>query len=132
MSLSPGILQEVRDRPCTKCPWRTDTDLTQFSEEEMDMLRRADGRPGTDAAINAPAVGCHRDQPGTAHAWRWCAGWLSIVGHYHHGVRMAGAIGAIPEGALDPQPGWPALYPGLDALLDARADQLARLNDSAV
>ncbi|MEU0276813.1 DUF6283 family protein [Streptomyces sp. NPDC006307] len=125
-TLRQGVAQEVRDRPCVRCPWRTDTDLTAFSEEEMDMLRQANGRPGADAEITAPTVACHRDQPGTRHAWRWCAGWLATVGHYHHLVRLAGIFESIPKNALDPQPGWPELYPGLDALLAARTEQLAR------
>ncbi|MEU2564954.1 DUF6283 family protein [Streptomyces longispororuber] len=121
-----GALQEVRDYPCTGCPWRTDSDPSVFSEQEMDMLRRNSGRRGADASLTASAVGCHRDQRGTAHAWRWCAAWLATAGHYHHRVRLLHATDCLPEHCLDPQPGWPALYPDLDALLTARRHQLTQ------
>ncbi|MEU7028862.1 hypothetical protein AB0A60_19500 [Streptomyces sp. NPDC046275] len=68
--LRPGEQREVRERPCVQCPWRTDTDLTAFSDAEMDMLRGASGLPGAEAPVTASTVACHRDQPGTAHAWR--------------------------------------------------------------
>jgi hypothetical protein len=122
--LEPGAERDHRKRPCTKCPWLTSTDLTEFSDEDMDMLRRANGRPGAEAPVDAPIVACHRDQPGTAHAMRWCAGFLAVVGEQHLGIRLALAFEALPPQAVNPPASWPELYPDLDALVAARADQL--------
>lgn len=123
--LEPGREREHRKRPCTKCPWLTSTDLTEFSDEDMDMLRQANGRPGAEAPVGAPIVACHRDQPGTAHAMRWCAGFLAVVGEQHLGVRLALAFGALPPQAVRPPARWPQLYRDLDALIAARAEQLS-------
>ncbi|MFI8194652.1 DUF6283 family protein [Streptomyces sp. NPDC085946] len=122
--LTPGAEHEYRDWPCTRCPWRTDADLTAFSEQDMDMLRRADGRPGAEAPVGAPVVACHLDQPGTAHAYRWCAGWLATVGEYHLAIRLALAFDILPGHAVTPRANWPGLYASLDALLATRAEQL--------
>ncbi|MFE9679203.1 DUF6283 family protein [Streptomyces sp. NPDC006259] len=122
--LETGVERDHRKRPCTKCPWLTSTDLTEFSDEDMDMLRRAHGRPGAEAPVDAPIVACHRDQPGTAHAMRWCAGFLAVVGEQRLGVRLALAFEALPPQAVNPPASWPELYPDLDALVAARAEQL--------
>ncbi|MFI8169919.1 DUF6283 family protein [Streptomyces sp. NPDC085931] len=122
--VTPGAVHEYRDWPCTRCPWRTDADLTAFSEQDMDMLRRADGGPGAEAPVGAPVVACHLDQPGTAHAYRWCAGWLATVGEYHLAIRLALAFDILPGHAVKPRSNWPRLYASLDALLAARAEQL--------
>ncbi|MFM9462804.1 DUF6283 family protein [Streptomyces scabiei] len=122
--LEPGVERDHRKLPCTKCPWLTSTDLTEFSDKDMDMLRRANGRPGVEAPVNAPIVACHRDQPGTAHAMRWCAGFLAVVGEQHLGVRLALAFEALPPQAVSPRASWPELYPDLDTLVAARAEQL--------
>ncbi|MFD7645080.1 DUF6283 family protein [Kitasatospora sp. NPDC059795] len=119
-----GEPREYRNSPCMRCPWRLDTDLADFSDAEMEMLRRADGRPGAEAAITAPTVSCHRDQPGTAHAWRLCAGWLATVGDFHFAIRIALVTESLPREALAPASDWPALYPDLDALLLARQKHL--------
>ena len=120
-----GEPHAFRDRPCRRCPWRTDCDLTDFTEEDMQRLRRADGRPGAEARPGASTVGCHLDQPGTAHPFRLCAGWLATVGDHHVVVRMALAVQAIPRRAVEPGPDWPALHLNLDALLAAWIRQLA-------
>jgi Family of unknown function (DUF6283) len=125
-TLQTGVLHEHRTHPCTRCPWRTDADLTAFSEQDMDMLRRANGTPGAEAPIDAPAVACHLDQPDTSHAYRWCAGWLAVVGQDHLAIRLAVALQALPGHAVTPRPGWPRLYASLDALLEARQTQLER------
>lgn len=90
----------------------------------MDMLRRASGRPAAEAPVSAPIVSCHRDQPGTAHAWRWYAGFLAAVGEHHLGVRLAIAMEALPPEAVRAPAHWPELYADLDALLAARARHL--------
>lgn len=93
------------------------------------MLRRADGRPGAEAAVDAPVVACHLDQPDTAHPLRWCAGWLAVVGQDHLAIRLAIAFEALPDHAVIPRTNWPRLNASLDALLEARATQLARPTD---
>ncbi|MGI5526889.1 DUF6283 family protein [Streptomyces syringium] len=122
--IQPGVESDHRERPCLSCPWRTDTDLTTFSDDEMDMLRRANGKPAAEAPLDAPTVACHRDQPGTPREWRLCAGWLATVGEHHLGIRLAMAFGNLPVSAIRLGPGWPSLHAGLDALLAARAAQL--------
>ncbi|WP_369696685.1 DUF6283 family protein [Streptomyces sp. XD-27] len=122
--LEAGVEREFREFPCARCPWRTDADLTAFFEEDIAMLRRADGRPGAEAPLDAPVVACHLDQPDTAHAFRWCGGWLAVVGAHHLAVRLAIVFDSLPGQALAPRPGWPRLYASLDALLEARAAQL--------
>jgi hypothetical protein len=124
-TLQAGVEREHRISPCTRCPWRTDVDLTAFSERDMEMLRRANGVDGAEAPLDAPAVACHLDQPDTAHAFRWCAGWLAVVGEHHLAIRLAVMFEALPGQALAPRPHWPELYASLDALLEARATQCA-------
>ncbi|MEU2086623.1 DUF6283 family protein [Streptomyces albus] len=117
---------EHRTRPCARCPWRRDADLTAFTDADMAMLRGSDGRPGDEAPPTAPNVACHRDQPGTAHAWRLCAGWLAVVGHSHLGIRATAMAGGLPHTALAPGDGWPELYGSLSELETARNAQLDR------
>jgi Family of unknown function (DUF6283) len=112
---------EYRDRPCRRCPWRTDTDLGDFSDDDFEKLRRANGTVGAEAPLGAPQTGCHLDQPGTAHAYRLCAGWLAVVGRDHLTIRLSVAIGALPAEVLDPKPGWPELVADLDEILQRRA-----------
>jgi len=92
----------------------------------MAMLRGANGGPGAEAARDATTVVCHLDQPGTAHAWRLCAGWLAVVGHHHLGIRIAAMFGGLPSRALNPPAHCPPLYASLDDLEAARRAQLAR------
>ncbi|MEV1082578.1 DUF6283 family protein [Streptomyces sp. NPDC050211] len=120
----PGVEHEYRERSCARCPWRTDADLTAFSEQDMDMLRRANGGPGAETPLDAPVVGCHLDQPDTAHPFRWCAGWLATVGENHLAIRLAIAFEALPGHAVTPRANWPRLYASLEALLEARTGQL--------
>ncbi|MEU9455040.1 DUF6283 family protein [Streptomyces sp. NPDC048277] len=101
--LQPGVEHEYRERPCARCPWRVDADLTAFSEQDMDMLRRANGGPGAEASLDAPLVGCHLDQPDTAHPFRWCAGWLAVAGAHHLAIRLAIAFEALPGEAVSPR-----------------------------
>lgn len=92
----------------------------------MAMLRRSDGRPGAEASIDAPRVACHRDQPGTAHAWRLCAGWLAVVGWDNLGIRISVLSGGLPETAVTLPAGWPELYGSLDELEAARRAQMEK------
>jgi hypothetical protein len=110
-----------RMRPCTGCPWRADVDLAEFSDADFAKLRRANGMPGAEASRDAPAMSCHQDQPGTAHAMRLCAGWLAVVGRDHLSVRMAVLAGRLPESAVVPGGDWPRLYESLEAMIAHRA-----------
>ena len=112
-----------RTFPCQQCPWRTDVDPTTFSDVDMVKLANANGVPGAEAAANTPAMSCHRDQPGTAHAMRLCAGWLAVVGPDHLGIRMAMLAGRLPDDALAIGQNWPELRKSLNHLLEDRAQQ---------
>ena len=100
---------ELRDTPCTVCPWRRDADMTRFGRHDIAMLARAHGEPGAEAPRTAPMISCHCDQPGTPHAMRLCAGWLAAEGRQHFGVRIHQLAGTLPETACSPGPGWPEL-----------------------
>ncbi|MFI6883848.1 DUF6283 family protein [Streptosporangium canum] len=130
---------EYRTRPCAGtgrvCPWRTDADLTAFSDADMDRLVRAGGgdtAPGAHSLDDvermaaAPQMACHRDQPDTAHSLRLCAGWLAVVGPHHLLTRMSVLSGRLPRAAVEPDTsGWPPLHASLGALLACRRAQLA-------
>ena len=92
--------------PVSGSPWHSPrgagSKILEFSDEDMDMLRRANGCPGAEAPVNAPIVACHRDQPSTAHPLRWCAGFLAVVGEQHLGIRLALAFEALPPQAGNP------------------------------
>ncbi|MEV4083150.1 DUF6283 family protein [Nonomuraea fuscirosea] len=131
----PG--ENFRRRPCDgerKCPWRRDADLTAFTERDMARLARCErGVRADDAtaeedmhAVQGPVMSCHKDQPGTAHPMRLCAGWLAVVGPYHVPIRMSLIAGALPAEAVYPDTrDWPALHAGLAELLASRREQLA-------
>ena len=89
-----------RTHPCAQCPWRVDVHLAPFSDADMTKLARANGCAGAEAAVDAPAMSCHLDQPGTPHETRLCAGWLAVVGRHHLVIRMAIIAGRLPEQAL--------------------------------
>ena len=112
----------VRDWPCTRCPWCTDTDLTEFSVADMRKLARASGQPGAEAPHTAQAMCCHLDQPGTSHPMRLCAGWLAAVGADHLGIRLAVMAGHIRVAALHPGAGWPTLHTSFTALINSWPD----------
>ena len=112
---------EHRDRPCRRCPWRTDADPAAFTDRDMDKLSAANGTPDNPAGLNAPTMSCHLDQPGTAHPMRLCAGWLAVVGPHHWAIRLKVAAGRLPARTLAAAPGWPALHKHLGELLSARA-----------
>lgn len=107
-----------RQRPCVDCPWRTDADLSKFTDHDFAKLVRTNGTPGDEAPPGTTMMACHQDQPGTAHAMRLCAGWFAVVGPDHVGVRMMVARGKLPP--LRPGPDWPTLYASLKELLNAR------------
>ncbi|WP_433463943.1 DUF6283 family protein [Spirillospora sp. CA-128828] len=123
---------EFRTFPCAECPWRRDADLSLFTDDDFAKLRAADvGVIGTindpnevDDLLAAPGMACHKDQPGTPHPLRLCAGWLTAVGPHHLGTRMRIAIGALPASAVVPNEDWPPLYEDLDELLRHRPDAL--------
>jgi hypothetical protein len=104
---------------------------TLFSDADMAKLAHANGVAGSEAAPNAPTMSCHRDQPGTAHAMRLCAGWLAVVGPHHLGVRMAILAGRLPDDALVVGQNWPELRESLNHLLDDRDQQTGPHSTSA-
>ena len=115
-----------RTHPCTQCPWRTDADQSAFSDEDMAKLLHANGIAGVEAALGAPAMACHVDQPSTAHPMRLCAGWLAVVGPHHLGVRMDMISGRLPESAVVAGPTWPQLHRDFNDLMAARAKNSVR------
>jgi Family of unknown function (DUF6283) len=125
---------EFRTFPCAECPWRRDADLSLFTDSDFATLRAADaGVIGTindpaevDDLLAAPSMVCHKDQPGTPHPLRLCAGWLVVVGHHHLGTRIRIATGALPGAAVVPDENWPPLYEDLDELLRHRPDAFTR------
>lgn len=121
-----------RPYPCTQCPWRCDADLRLFSDSDMAKLSRADGSTGAEAALDAPAMACHLDQPGTTHALRLCAGWLAVAGRHHLAIRMAIIAGRLPEQAVVAGEAWPELRTSLDDLQAARAKQMGSPTVSAI
>lgn len=132
----PQGYYDFRRRPCggrRPCPWRADADLTLFSEQDMARLlqaeegvRTADATPDDDArADQQPVMSCHKDQPGTAHPMRLCAGWLAVVGPQHVPTRMDLILGNLPAEAVYPDTrDWPALHASLTDLLARRQEQL--------
>ncbi|MFI6743966.1 DUF6283 family protein [Nonomuraea sp. NPDC050451] len=126
-----------RRRPCDgdrKCPWRTDADLTAFTKHDMARLLRAErGVRAADStladdmrAAEATAMSCHKDQPGTAHPMRLCAGRLAVVGPHHVPTRMSLIAGTLPIEAVHPDTrDWPALHASLTELVARRQEQLS-------
>ncbi|WP_158711656.1 DUF6283 family protein [Streptomyces xylophagus] len=126
LAFEPGATYHSRDHPCARCLWRTDTDLTAASDHDMDLLARANGRPRELATFEAPVVDCSLEQPDGAQPLPWCAGWLAVIGQHHLAVHLAIAVKALRHGTLAPPDTWPRLYPNLEALLEAREEQLQR------
>lgn len=118
---NPGRMSiEHRKRPCAKCPWRRDCDLSVFGDDDFRKLARVNGVPGDEAPVGTPPMACHLDQEDTAHPLRLRAGWLAVVGHHSLTMRLRVMMGDLPADALGPGPGWPALYQGLAEMLAAR------------
>ncbi len=115
-------MQQYRTRPCasgrakTGCPWRTDTDLGDFTDADFAKLARTNATPGDEAPLGTPVMSCHQDQPDTPHPMRLCAGWLAVAGRDHLGIRMRILAGLLPPSVVEPGPGWPALYDSLGAM----------------
>ncbi|MFJ8752247.1 DUF6283 family protein [Streptomyces sp. NPDC102441] len=122
--LESGVEREHRKRPCTTCPLADRHRPDRIQRRGHGRAPAANGRPGAEAPVDAPIVTCHRDRPGTEHAMRWCAGFLAEDGEEHLGIRLALAFQALPPQAVHQPAGWPELYPDLDALVAARAEQL--------
>ena len=122
----PVGIQPHRRYPCAQCPWRADVDLAMFSDADMAKLARANGVTRDEASMDAPAMACHLDQPGSAHPMRLCAGWMAVVGQHHLGIRMAVIAGRLPAEALALRPDWPALRTSLSELLTDRRTRNTR------
>ena len=126
LAFEPSATYNSRDHPCAQCLWRTDTDLTAVTEHDTDLLARANGSPRELASFEAPVVDCALDQTNGAQPLPWCAGWLAVIGQHHLAVQLAIAIKALPHYTLGPRAAWVPLYPSLEALLEAREEQLQR------
>lgn len=127
LAFEPDATYHSRDHPCARCLWRTDTDLTAATDHDMDLLARANGRPPREQAnFEAPVVDCSLEQPDGAQPLPLCAGWLAVIGQHHLAVQLAIALQRLPHGTLAPPSTWPRLYPTLEALLEAREEQLQR------
>lgn len=106
------------DRPCVRCPWSRTTPPGEFPLERYESLRNTVGAPGQEVAICGPMFACHKTPEGREQP---CAGWLAAVGREHIGVRVAVATGRLDPAALDPKPGWPALFTDYDELIATQA-----------
>ena len=126
LAFERGASYDSRDHPCTQCLWRTDTDLTAASDHDMDMLARANGRPRELASFEAPVVDCPLDRSDGAQLLPLCAGWLAVIGQHHLPVQLAIALNALPRASLEACDTWPRLYESLEALFEAREEQLQR------
>lgn len=132
----PALL-EYRQRPCVAtratprgCPWARGTDLAAFDAGDMRMLARAHGAPGAEAPVNAPVIACHKDQDDTAHPLRLCAGWLTVIGPYHLGVRLQTLNGRLTGEGPVPDATWPQLYDDTPAVIGAWRQRHAELADA--
>ncbi|MDP9850394.1 hypothetical protein J2853_009690 [Streptosporangium lutulentum] len=111
-----------------------DADLTEFTDEDMARLDRAQqgvarrSDTSSDDAVrmrSAPRMACHRDQPDGPHPFRLCAGWLATVGPHHMPVRMNLIEGTLPLEAVYPDTrSWPELHASLEDLLTCRDQQM--------
>lgn len=126
LAFEPGVTYRSRDHPCARCVWRTDADLTAASDHDMDLLARANGSPRELATFEDPVVDCSLEQPDGALPLPWCAGWLAVIGQHHLAVQLAIALQRLPRSTLAPPSTWPRLHPTLEALLEAREEQLQR------
>lgn len=95
-------------RPCDECPWRIDAEPGRFEAERWEALAASshDGHFGPQ--ITDPMFACHKTPDGKERA---CAGWLAVEGANHPRIRLGVMTGEVPECALSPQEGWPALHP---------------------
>lgn len=119
---------EYRTFPCVDCPWRCDSDLSLFTDDDFAKLRAANAGiirtvydpAAVDDLLSAPGMACHQDQPDTDHPLRSCAGWLAVVGAHHLATRMRIAAGALPVSAVEAGDDWPPLYQDPDEMLRHR------------
>ncbi|MGN9840184.1 hypothetical protein ACTMTI_18870 [Nonomuraea sp. H19] len=89
-------------------------------------MRAVDATLDDMRAAQEPVMFCHKDQPGTAHPMRLCAGWPAVVGPHHVPTRMSLIVGSLPAEAVYPDTrDWPALHAGLADLPARRQEQLA-------
>lgn len=102
-----GQLPRVH-RPCDECPWRRTAEPGRFTEERWRALLPTGRDPERGSApLGAPIFACHKTDEGRD---RTCAGWLAAEGANHVGMRLAVVTGRLPADALEPGPGWPALF----------------------
>jgi hypothetical protein len=94
------------------------------SDHDVDLLARANGSPRELATFEDPVVDCSLEQFDGAQPLLWCAGWLAVIGQHHLAVHLAIAVKALSHGILSPPDTWPPLYLNLEALLEAREEQL--------
>jgi hypothetical protein len=110
-----------RHYPCNECPIREDNKdnpSSQFPLHKWRELTASVVDPVTKFGpdFDAPIFGCHKGAPGTNEDLA-CAGWLVRFGVDHPRVRLAYAMGRIPDSAFVAGPGWPPLHPDWEAVV---------------
>ncbi|MGW4411615.1 hypothetical protein ACWEJ6_46865 [Nonomuraea sp. NPDC004702] len=129
---------EFRSRPCGVeriCPWRRDTDLTAYSDEDIRKLIQAtegDTRGGAhpldeaEQMFGGRRMSCHLDHPDTAHPLRLCVRRLAVVGPHPVRARLSVLTGQLPLEAIRPGTAtWPPLVCDLEELLERAAQPVA-------
>lgn len=106
-------------KPCPSCPWRVDKDarhIPNFDLEKAEGLAQCcpDSR-GFGPSFGSSMFACHQSAEGQEFA---CAGWLATVGHAHPNVRLAVAMGRLPETALAAGKDWPKLHRSFPEVLE--------------
>ncbi|MET7363224.1 DUF6283 family protein [Streptomyces sp. NPDC005562] len=109
-------------RPCADCPWRRDVEPGQFTADRYDALRNTSRQPQAvetvEDVVGQPMFACHKTIEGKEAA---CAGWLAVAGRENLAVRLAVAIGNLPEDALEPGDGWPSLFDSFEEMAARQA-----------
>jgi hypothetical protein len=106
-------------RPCDECPFRRDTPPGQFPASRYEQLRDDTvGGPGREVPLGGLIFACHMTLEGREIA---CAGWLTVCGVEHLGVRYAVATGRLDPAALRPRSDWPELFDTYEEMAAAQA-----------
>lgn len=103
-----------RTYPCNECPIRVDNatnPASQFPARKWAELTASVEDPvtGFGPSITDPMFGCHKGAPGSDSDLA-CAGWLVRFGGDHPRVRLALAMGRLPESAMVAGENWPELH----------------------
>ncbi len=117
-----------RTWPCVGCPGRADAHNRLVYLNLAAYAEGTCGKPGAEAPLGALMFGCHMSRMNPAEL---CAWWLAVFGYQHLTVRLAIASSVLPVSVLEPGPGWPPLFPSLEAALASSEENLARLRPDA-